>query len=66
MKLSIACPHGKYENGTMRIMCDKGDYCGNVYFKRCKGVWVLNENAARCPLREENQRGTKASKKRTK
>lgn len=53
MKLKLSCPHGEYREG-LRIFCRKtGDLCGNQYFKRCKGWWVLNENAARCPIKRE-------------
>ena len=54
MVVKISCPHGEYRTG-MRIFCKKaGDWCGNQYFKRCKGWWALNERAAACPLRKEN------------
>ena len=54
MKLTLSCPLAKYD-GQMRIICTKrGYYCGNSYFKRCKGWWVLTESAGQCPLREES------------
>ena len=54
----LTCPHARYIS-EMRIFCDAAnDLCGNVYFKTCKGWWVLSENAARCPLRrKENTDG---------
>lgn len=53
----LECPRAKYESG-MRIRCTAtGDYCGNVYWKSCKGWWALTANAARCPLREGDERG---------
>lgn len=53
----LTCPHAKYRE-EMRIYCEKADtYCGNAFFKRCKGWWALNKNADRCPLREERKNG---------
>lgn len=62
MTPKLNCPHAKYVSG-MRIWCTAAEgYCGNVYFKSCKGWWVLTANAARCPLRrggdEGGQQGT--------
>lgn len=57
MNLDLDCPQAEYREG-MRIYCKKaGNYCGNAFFKRCKGWWALNEHAARCPLRKENTHG---------
>ena len=51
MKVPIGCPEGEYRDG-MRIWCRKAKgWCGNQFFKRCKGWWALNERAAACPLR---------------
>lgn len=56
MKLTLSCPHAEYRSG-LRIYCKKsGGLCGNQYFKRCKGWWVLNDHAARCPKRKENEK----------
>lgn len=52
MTVKIECPNGSYDQ-KMKIKCSKAGYCGNQYFKRCKGWWALTENAKRCPLREE-------------
>ena len=47
----LTCPHARYIS-EMRIFCDAAnDLCGNVYFKTCKGWWVLTAGADRCPLR---------------
>ena len=55
MKLTLDCPHAEYRDG-MRIFCKKlGSWCGNQRFKNCKGWWVLNDAAARCPKRKETQ-----------
>lgn len=55
MNVTPDCPYGKYVNG-MKIECRKtGNRCGHVYFKRCKGWWVNSEQAAKCPLRANNQ-----------
>ncbi len=58
MELKLSCPCASYRP-DMRIACGKTlSYCGHAYFKRCKGWWVLSENAARCPLRrKENTDG---------
>lgn len=57
MEVKLECPHGEYRDG-MRIFCKKADnYCGNQYFKRCKGWWALNDNARKCPLRKETTNG---------
>lgn len=54
----MPCPHARHEPGTMRVLCDKAAvYCGNQYYKSCKGWWVLNDNAARCPLRASGING---------
>ena len=54
MTLKLECPHAEYRDG-MRIFCTKsGEYCGNQFYKRCKGWWALNANAARCPLRRDD------------
>lgn len=51
MKVPIACPNGEYREG-MKIYCTKTDnWCGNQYFKQCKGWWALTDNAQRCPVR---------------
>lgn len=51
MKVPLSCPHAVYKSG-MRIWCTKAEgWCGNQYFKRCKGWWVLNERAAACPVK---------------
>ena len=51
MKVPIGCPEGEYR-AAMRIWCRKAKgWCGNQFFKRCKGWWALNERAAACPLR---------------
>lgn len=53
MKVPLECPQAEYRAG-MQIYCKaRGDWCGNVYFKRCKGWWALTDSAARCPLRKE-------------
>lgn len=57
MTPKLECPRAKYESG-MRIRCTaSGDYCGNVYWKSCKGWWALTAGAARCPMRgrEKNE-----------
>lgn len=52
MKIALSCPHAEYRDG-MRVFCTRGGtYCGNQYFKACKGWWALTANAARCPLRK--------------
>ena len=54
MTPKLTCPHARYISG-MRIFCDAAnDLCGNVYFKTCKGWWVLAASADRCPLRRQN------------
>lgn len=51
MKVPLECPFAEYREG-MRIFCKKrDDWCGNVYFKRCKGWWAQTDAAQRCPLR---------------
>lgn len=51
MKVTLECPHAEYRD-DMRIYCTKAQHwCGNVYFKRCKGWWVQNDAARQCPLR---------------
>jgi len=58
---ALACPHAEYRD-EMRIYCKAAEtYCGNVYFKSCKGWWVLTDNAGRCPLRKGDKRGAKHS-----
>ena len=53
MKLTLSCPFAFYTEG-MRIRCSRNDkYCGHQYFKRCKGWYALSPQAARCPLRKE-------------
>lgn len=57
MEVNLSCPHGEYRDG-MKIWCRKvGGWCGNAYFKRCKGWWALTDQAARCPLRKEKTHG---------
>ncbi len=57
MKLTLDCPNAYYEPDTMRIRCKaiNGGYCGNQYFKRCKGWWTLSERAAACPMRKKGE-----------
>lgn len=53
----LTCPHAQYRDG-MRIFCARAaDWCGHVYFKQCKGWWVLSDMAARCPLRKDDEHG---------
>ena len=53
MRLTLTCPYARYV-GEMVIFCDKAkDYCGNAYFKSCKGWWALTKNADKCPLRKD-------------
>ena len=53
MTPGLSCPNAKYVSG-MRIYCEKqGEYCGNVFYKSCKGWWALTANAARCPVRKD-------------
>lgn len=53
MEVKLSCPKAEYRDG-MRIFCRKANnWCGNAYFKRCKGWWALTDRAARCPLRKE-------------
>ena len=53
MKITLDCPHAYY-GGNMIILCRKtGQPCGHVFFKRCKGWWVLTPAAAHCPLRRD-------------
>ena len=50
----LTCPHAQRREET-RIWCAKaGDWCGHVYFKRCKGWWVLSPQAERCPMRRDS------------
>lgn len=57
MNVSLSCPQAVYK-ADMRIWCTKAEgWCGNQYFKRCKGWWVLNDEAGRCPLRKEKAHG---------
>ena len=58
----LTCPHAAYRSG-MRIWCSRSeDYCGNVYWKACKGWWALTANADRCPLRRGgDEHGDKGS-----
>ena len=52
MKLTLDCPNGEYRDG--KIFCTKvNGWCGNQYFKRCKGWWVLNDRAKACPVRRD-------------
>lgn len=54
MKPTLECPNAEYRAG-MKIYCKKTDsFCGNAYYKRCKGWWVLTENAQHCPLRRDD------------
>ena len=54
MKIEINCPHGEYKDG-MKIHCKiTGRWCGNQYFKQCKGWWTLNDRAKDCPLRNRS------------
>lgn len=51
MNIPLECPFAAYGE-KMRIICRKNNsFCGNVYFKRCKGWWVQNDAAKLCPLR---------------
>ena len=51
MKLTIDCPNGEYRE-EMRIYCRAmNGWCGNQYFRRCKGWWALTDNASKCPVR---------------
>lgn len=53
MKVPLECPQAEYRQG-MQIWCKKlGGLCAHVYFKRCKGWWVLSDQAARCPVRKK-------------
>lgn len=57
MKIPLSCPHAVYKDG-MRIFCTKvNNWCGNQYFKRCKGWWVLNDRVALCPVKKSDQKG---------
>lgn len=53
MKIKLECPNAEYVEG-MKIHCKavKGR-CAHVYFKACKGWWALTPQAARCPMRED-------------
>lgn len=56
MKIPLSCPHASYKTG-MRIWCAKtGNWCGNQYFKACKGWWALTERAALCPIRKKEDK----------
>lgn len=51
MEVKLSCPQAEYR-ARMRIYCKSaGGWCGNVYFKSCKGWWVLTDAAAKCPIR---------------
>lgn len=67
MKLTIDCPHGKYD-GEMRITCgaQNGGLCAYQYYKPCKGWCVLTPGAKGCILRKTggNGNGNKADKAR--
>lgn len=55
MSVKPACPFGRYVEG-MKIDCEKtGQRCVHVFYRRCKGWWANTEQAARCPVREENR-----------
>jgi len=55
MKINLDCPNAYHADG-MKVYCRKlNGLCGSQYFKRCKGWWVLTENARNCPLRKENE-----------
>lgn len=57
MKVDLECPHAEYRDG-MKVYCRKVEnWCGNAYFKTCKGWWALTPRAAQCPLRKENKDG---------
>lgn len=51
MIVKLDCPHAVYREGMQIFCAHANDWCGHVYFKRCKGWWVLSDGAARCPLR---------------
>lgn len=58
MNVPLECPNAEYRE-HMRIFCRaKNDWCGNQYFKRCKGWWALTDAAPKCPARRtaENHR----------
>ena len=58
MTPTLSCPHAEYRDG-MRIYSNKADaYCGNQYFKTCKGWWALTDKAGRCPVRKDDQNET--------
>lgn len=49
----LQCPHARYVDG-MRVFCTlANDYCGNAYYKRCKGWWALTPRWPMCPLLKE-------------
>ena len=56
MKLELSCPNASYDHSNMRIRCKATNdyYCANQRFKPCKGWWVLNDAADKCPARENN------------
>lgn len=57
MKVPLSCPYAVYKEG-MRIFCTKvNNWCGNQYFKRCKGWWGLNDRAALCPVKKSDNKG---------
>ena len=52
MKVRLSCPFAEYGDG-MKINCKKTQgRCAHVYFKSCKGFWVLSPQAALCPARK--------------
>ena len=52
MKVRLSCPFAEYSDG-MKINCKKTQgRCAHVYFKSCKGFWVLSPQAALCPVRK--------------
>jgi len=54
---TLDCPHAEYRE-EMRVYCRKAEtYCGNAYFRACRGWWALTERAAACPLRKEDGHG---------
>lgn len=55
MKIKLSCEFAKHDS-QMKIRCLKSNsYCGNQYFKQCKGWWALTDRAAACPLRKERK-----------
>lgn len=56
----LTCPAAEYREG-MVIWCTKAEApCGHVYYKRCKGWWVLSPSAEQCPKRRETHGQTDA------